>query len=434
MKNTTTTFENTTQCGENVNLMNILLQGRKLSFSERIYSFNDAITKINGKLRHTYFRVIESKAEREVTVKNDNGSVQKMLMFGSNNYLGLANHPYVLKKVKSVINEAGVGIGGPPILNGYTKGMQELEERLSALKGSEDTLIFSSGYNANIGLVSGLCKPSDIVLADEYSHASFFDGVKMSRCKCLTFRHNDIKELEQLLYKHSDCKENLFVAVEGVYSMDGDLCPLDNIIPLCKKYNAILLVDDAHATGVLGAKGGGIHDHFELPVDKDIVLGTFSKAFAVNGGFISASRPVINYLRLMSRSYMFSAALPPVTIAAVLAGLDVLEKEPYLREKLHANVAYVTKKIGKYGLVSEPKAGIICLKVPDNANIKILARQFHEAGIFLNAVEFPAVPVHKQRFRISIMSSHTKKDIDTLATVVEEIWSKIPINLNLNIC
>lgn len=130
MKNTTTTFENTTQCGENVNLMNILLQGRKLSFSERIYSFNDAITKLNGKLRHTYFRVIESKAEREVTVKNDNGSVQKMLMFGSNNYLGLANHPYVLKKVKSVINEAGVGIGGPPILNGYTKGMQELEERL----------------------------------------------------------------------------------------------------------------------------------------------------------------------------------------------------------------------------------------------------------------------------------------------------------------
>ncbi len=427
MKNFTNTHENTTQSGENVSLVNILLKGRKLTFWERINSFNDQVTKLNGKLRHTYFRVVESKANREVDVKSCDGKTQKMLMFGSNNYLGLANHPYVLQKVKMVIDETGIGVGGPPILNGYTRGMQELEERLSILKGTEDTLVFSSGYNANLGLVTGLCKHSDTIIADEYSHASFFDGVKMAQCKCFTFKHNNINELEKLLLTYSSIKGNLFVAIEGVYSMDGDLAPLDKIIPLCNKYDAILLVDDAHGTGVLGENGGGVHDYYKIKPDHDIVLGTFSKAFAVNGGFISASKPVINYLRLMARSYMFSAALPPVTIAAVLAGLDIIEKEPYLIERLHDNVAYATMKLKKFGLVTEPKAGIIALKVPENANVRILARQFHDAGIFLNAVEFPAVPINKQRFRISIMAEHTYQDINKLATVVEDLWSKIPV-------
>ena len=427
MKNNTITHEDHAQNAENVSLVDILLKGRKLPFWERIGTFNDQIARLNGKLRHTYFRIIESKANREVIVKNDNGQKRKMLMFGSNNYLGLANHPYVIEKVKKAIDETGIGVGGPPILNGYTSGMRELEERLSALKGTEDTLIFSSGYNANLGLVSGLCKSSDIIIADEYSHASFFDGVRMTHCKCFTFRHNRADELEKLLMTYASTNGNVFVAVEGVYSMDGDLAPLNRIIPLCNKYDAVILVDDAHGTGVLGKKGGGIHDHYQISSANDIILGTFSKAFAVNGGFVSASRPVINFLRLIARSYMFSAALPPVTIAAVLAGLDVIERESHLLTRLHDNVAYAAKKLRKFGLVTEPKAGIIALKVPEGANIRILARKFHDAGMFLNAVEFPAVPVSKQRFRISIMADHTREDIDNLLGVVEELWSKIPV-------
>jgi len=411
--------------GEDVNLANILLNGRKLPFGERINMFNQLVGNLKGTQRHLYFRSVVSQADRIVTIIDYNGQHKKMLMFGSNNYLGLANHPYVLKYVKKAIEKFGVGIGGPPLLNGYSKLMKELEERLSALKGTEETLIFSSGYNANVGLVTGLCTPSDIILADEYSHASFFDGVKMLRGKCNSFRHNHVEGLNSLFEKYSStCDGNIFVAIEGVYSMDGDIAPLDKIIPLCRKYNAILLVDDAHGTGVLGVKGGGVHDHFNMPADKDIILGTFSKTFAVNGGFISAPKPIIHYLRFLSRPYMFSASLPPVTIAAVLAGLDVLENEPHLRKQLYENVKYVTHKLRKFGLASEPQSGIIALKVPDKANIRKLANQFHDAGIFLNAIEFPAVPLSKQRFRISIMANHTKKDLDKLVATVEEIWNK----------
>ena len=416
--------------GENANLASVLLKGRKMSFNQRIDSFYDLVRNLNGRIKCLYFRSVMSKTDREVEIGDEQGRRKKMLMFGSNNYLGLANHPYVVKKVKEAVDTYGVGIGGPPLLNGYTSLMRELEERLSALKGTEDTLIFSSGYNANVGLVTGLCTPEDIILADEYCHASFFDGVKMIKGKCFTFKHNDVSELTNLLKNHSkDLKGTLFVAVEGAYSMDGDIAPLDKIRPLCKKYKARLILDDAHSTGVLGENGGGTHEHFNLPAGDDIIMGTFSKSFAVNGGFISASKPIINYLRMMSRSYMFSASLPPVTIAAVIAGLDVLEKEPHLMKQLHENVAFATNGLRKFGLASEPKAGIIALKVPGNVDIRKLACHFHKAGIFLNAIEFPAVPLHKQRFRISIMATHTRKDLEKLIFIVEELWNKYVIPL-----
>ncbi len=423
MKNQSSKCASGTSYGENVTLASVALQSRKLSFHDRVNAFHDLVTRLNGQMQTLYFRSVHSKADREVSIIDHSGQTKKMLMFGSNNYLGLANHPHVVKSVKSAIDEFGVGIGGPPLLNGYTSAMRKLEEKLSDLKGTEDTMIFSSGYNANLGLVTGLCTPNDILIADEYSHASFFDGVKMLRGKCYTFKHNDTAQLEKLLITHAKEKVNLFVAVEGVYSMDGDIAPLDRIVPLCKKYKAVLLVDDAHGTGVLGASGGGIHDHYGLRVDEDIILGTFSKTFAVSGGYISASKPVINYLRMMARSYMFSASLPPVTIAAVLAGMEVIEKEPWLITNLHDNVAYATEKLEKFGLATEPQAGIIALKVPPKVDIRKLAAQFHEAGIFINAVEYPAVPLSKQRFRISFMATHTRSDIDRLAGVVEEIWN-----------
>jgi len=240
MKNQTNNSASGITYGENVTLASVALQSRKLSFRDRVNSFHDLITRLNGDIQSLYFRSVHSKADREVTIIDHSGHTKKMLMFGSNNYLGLANHPHVVKSVTSAIREFGVGIGGPPLLNGYTTAMRKLEERLSEIKGTEDTMIFSSGYNANLGLVTGLCTPNDVLIADEYSHASFFDGVKMLRGKCFTFKHNDTVQLEQLLIKQAKETTNLFVAVEGVYSMDGDMAPLDIIAPLCKKYNAVL--------------------------------------------------------------------------------------------------------------------------------------------------------------------------------------------------
>ncbi|MCG8698206.1 MAG: aminotransferase class I/II-fold pyridoxal phosphate-dependent enzyme, partial [Bacteroidales bacterium] len=359
------------------------------------------------------------------TVKDADGRCKDMLMFGSNNYLGFANHPYIKQQVKRAIDKYGVGVAGPPLLNGYTSLMQELEERLSHLKGTESTLIYSSGYNANLGLVTGLCTAKDILIADEYCHASFFDGVQMLKSKCYVFKHNRIDQLKSLLQEHSaNCDGTIFVATEGIFSMDGDVAPLNEIIPIVKKYNATLLLDDAHATAVIGSQLGGSHDFFKIPVHDDIILGTMSKAFGVNGGFISGPKPVIDYLRLLSRSYMFSAALPTMTLASVLAGLDILENEPYCVDQLHDNVRYVTRKLERFGLAAEPKGGIIALMVPTHADIRLLARDYHDAGIFLNAIEYPAVPFSKQRFRISCMATHTREDLDRLIAVTEEIWYK----------
>ena len=313
-------------------------------------------------------------------------------------------------------------MSGPPLLNGYSKLMAELEYRLSELKGTEDSLIFSSGYNANLGLITGICSRSDLIIADEYYHASFFDGIRLIKGKCITFKHNNTVELESLLSKNKSNRDT-FIAVEGVYSMDGDLAPLDKIVDLARKYDAHVLLDDAHGTGVLGFKGEGTLDEFGLKWNNEIILGTFSKSFAVNGGFITGSKELINYLRFMARSYMFSASLPPVTIAAVLAGLDVMENEPWRRIQLKSNISYLARKLYKYGLETTPKAGIIALNIPENANIRKMANEFDKAGIFLNAIEFPAVPISKQRFRISVSANHTKDDLKKLVAAVEEIWT-----------
>jgi glycine C-acetyltransferase len=411
--------------GENFNLQEILLKGKKLSLDDRLFYFSKFIRDNEKKSQNQYCRQILSKADREVTIfDRQTGKPRKMLMFGSNNYLGLASHPYVCEAVRKAIRKYGVGIGGPPLLNGYTTLMHSLEERLSAFKHAEDTIIFPCGFSANMGLISGLLTENDAICYDECSHASIFDGVKMSKTKGFVFRHNSMDRLRFLLGESAgQCGGQVFVSVEGVYSMDGDLAPLDRIVELCQEHRAILIVDDAHGTGIMGKSGKGTSEHFGVSGKIDINMGTFSKVFAVTGGFISSSRPVIQYLRFFARPYMFSASIPPVILAAVHAGLDVIEKEPERRIELFRNVQYVTDRLRETGLVTEPGAAIIALRVPLNMNIRVAANEFHQEGIFINSIEYPAVPVREQRFRISIMATHTREDLDRLIGCVERVWS-----------
>ena len=405
-----------------INFSSVVKKGIALNLNKRLSSFTQALQNQVGGEEHLYFRIIDSATDREVRITDKNGVKNKMLMFGSNNYLGLANHPYVIEKVKKAIKKFGLGVAGPPLLNGYTRLMAELESRLSLLKGTEETMIFSSGYNANLGLIKGLCSKNDLIVADEYNHASFFDGVKLAKTKCITFKHNNTAELNNIL-KTNSAQRDTYVAVEGVYSMDGDLAPLPEIVELANKYKAHVLLDDAHGTGVLGFNGEGTLDELGLNWNNEIILGTFSKTFAVNGGFVTGSKELINYLRFMARSYMFSASLPPVTVAAVLAGLDVMENEPWRRIQLKNNIRFLFKKLEKYGLETIPKAGIIALNIPENYNIRKMANQFHQAKIFVNAIEYPAVPKNKERFRISVSANHTENDLLKLVTTVEEIWT-----------
>ncbi len=413
--------------GENFDLRQMLLCGKRLRLRERTSMFTAFLDDLAANNHLLQMRCITSAADREVTVIDpQTGSPKQMLMFGSNSYLGISNHPYVKERVHQAIREYGVGIGGPPLLNGYTRLHRELEERLAALKGTEDAMIFPAGYSANVGLVTGLVNETDTVLYDIYSHASFCDGIKMSGVTSAHFPHNNIAKLTGLLdanRKRTD--QDLFVGVEGVYSMDGDLAPLDVIVPLCKSHGAILIVDDAHGTGVMGEHGRGTAERFGLEGQIDITMGTFSKTFSATGGFIAASKPIISYLRFFARSYMFSASLPPTVIATVLGGLDVMEREPERFRQLWDNVAYANEGLRDLGFSLKSESPIFPLIVPVGMDLREAAHRFHEAGIFVNSIEYPAVPISQQRFRVSLMATHAKQDIDRLLEVVSKIWSSL---------
>ncbi len=410
--------------GENFDLRDILVRGRKMNLQKKTEFFDSFINDLQSNKQMLHLRIISSPADREVKVVDSyTGEVRSMLMFGSNNYLGLANHPYVKEFVCRMIRKYGTGIGGPPLLNGYTALHHELEERLAHLKGAEDVLIFSSGYGANVGLVSALMNNEDLVVYDSYSHASFHDGIKMSGAQAVHFSHNDVRLLAQTLERTESMNfKDRFVGVEGVYSMDGDISPLDKIVPICKRNNAILIVDDAHGTGVMGKSGSGTAEHFGLDGEVDITMGTFSKTFAVTGGFVAASKSIINYLRFFARSYMFSASLSPTVVASVLAALDVIEKEPELYQKLRDNINYTAACLNQLGFPANSLTPIFPLRVPVNMNIRNASFEFHQKGIFINSIEYPAVPKSQQRFRISIMATHTKEDIDRLIEAIAEIW------------
>ena len=416
----------TYQGGENFDLRKILLHGRKQRIHERAEFFQQFLRDLKQRNEMGCMRVIGSAADREVTVVDpETGERRRMLMFGSNNYLGLANHPYVKEQMTAAVREFGCGVGGPPLLNGYTTLHHALEERLADLKGAEDAMLFSSGYAANVGLISGLAHSGDRVIYDAYSHASFIDGITMAGVPSFHFPHNDVEALRALLDREREaCAGDLYVGVEGVYSMDGDLPPLRTILNLCNSRDAILLLDDAHGTGTMGPSGHGTPEHFGLKGNIPVVMGTFSKTFAVTGGFVAAARPLVDYLRFFSRSYMFSASLPPPVVASVLAGLDVLECEPDRVEQLHRNVAYAAETFRNLGFEVGGETPILPLRVPSDMDIRSAAREFHAQGIFVNSIEYPAVPANQQRFRISIMASHTREDIDRLAGTVEQIWSE----------
>ncbi|HEX7356493.1 MAG TPA: pyridoxal phosphate-dependent aminotransferase family protein [Ignavibacteriaceae bacterium] len=412
--------------GENFDLRDILLKGRRIPLEDRVNLFGDFLYNLSSNKQMLHLRCISSPSDREVEVFDEYlGITRRMLMFGSNNYLGFANNPYIKDYVKKIIDKYGIGIGGPPLLNGYTKIHKELEERLASLKGAEDALIFSSGYGANVGLVSALVGPDDYVVYDQYSHASFYDGMKMCNARGIHFLHNNVENLKARLEDARKLNpKNIYVGVEGVYSMDGDVAPLDEIVTVCKDYDAILLVDDAHGTGTIGKYGGGSGEYFGLDSEIDITMGTFSKSFAVTGGFVTAAKPIIDYLRYFARSYMFSASISPVTIASVLAGLDLLENDPTILNSLHSNIRYAAGLLNKIGFNTASGTPIIPLRVPTEMNIRDAGYKFHQRGIFINSIEYPAVPVSQQRFRISITANHTKEDINKLVEVVEEIWGE----------
>lgn len=404
----------------------IFQETKEKGVHKRAVAFNGMMKSRKKRKTQFYSRIIATETSAEVIIEDYyTNKKKKMLMFGSNDYLGFASNPFIKKRVIDAISKFGIGSGGPPLLNGYTTLHQQLEEQLAAMKKTDGCMLFASGYSANVGLISAIMdSDNDQFYFDRLSHASTIDGLKMGKGKQLFFKHNDAESLEAQLKKYGQNAVNKYIGVEGVYSMDGDTAKLDEIIKVAKKYNALTILDDAHGTLVLGKNGGGTAEHYDVEDDIDLTLGTFSKSFAVNGGFVCGAKDLTDYLKFVARSYVFSASIPVSSVAAVLAGLELSKREPERRTQLKANVTYVKNKLRDYGLVVEPEAAIIAIGIPMNMNIEKLLYAIHEQGIFLNTIEYPVVKLNEQRIRISIMATHTKAHLDKLVAVIDDCWNR----------
>jgi len=383
--------------------------------------FSECIADARAKGYHTYRRVATEGMDHRVMILDpETGREREFIMLGSNNYLGLAMHPKLIEAAIEATRRFGTSMGGPPLLNGTTTLHRELEERLAAFKRCEDAIVFPTGYAANAGAISALVRKGDMVVADRLAHASIFDGCRLAGGTMYTFRHNSAEHLDLVLREKAAAAGGTLVAVEGVYSMDGDLPPLPEILDVAKRRGAVLLVDEAHATGVTGRTGRGTVEHYGLEGQVDLVMGTLSKALASLGGFICGRKDVVTYLRYYARSYFFSASPPPASMAAAIAALDLVDQEHWRIERLWENIAYLKEKLRDLGFdCLESRSAIIPIMIGDELTCRKFSRRLHELGIFANPVPYPAVPKNKTRLRLSVMATHTREDLDRANEALE---------------
>ena len=364
---------------------------------------------------YPYFREITSDQDTEVKI---NG--KKVLMFGSNSYLGLTNHPKIKEAAIKATKKYGTGCAGSRFLNGTLDIHTQLEKRLAKFVGKDDALIYSTGFQVNLGVVSCLTGREDYIITDESDHASIVDGFRLSFSKRLKYRHNDMFELEQRL-KMCDPDAVKLVVTDGVFSMEGDVANLPKMVELCKQYNAALMVDEAHGFGVFGRNGRGVCDHFGVTDDVDLIMGTFSKSFASLGGFIATDEVTANYLRHNSRSYIFSASITPASTAAANAALDIMESEPERFDRLWDVTNYALEGFRSMGCeIGNTCTPIIPLYVRDNDKTFLVTRMLLDDGIFVNPVVAPAVPPQDTLIRISFMATHTREQVDVLLEKIEK--------------
>ena len=363
-----------------------------------------------------FFRAIEETEASTVTVKG-----QKQIMIGSNNYLGLTHHPLVKEAAIKAIEKYGTGCTGSRFLNGNLNIHEELDEKLADFLGHEKAIVFSTGMQANLGALSALCGPKDLMLFDSENHASIIDSSRLSLGTTFKYKHNDMSSLEELLESNVSRFNRVIIVADGVFSMTGDILKLPEVVALAKKYGAYVYVDDAHGMGVMGPQGRGTMHHFELANQVDFNMGTFSKSFASIGGVISGSKDAIDYVRHSARSFMFSASMPPAAVATVSACIDAVKSDPTILTNLWSNVEMMRngfKELGFYTYGSQTP--IIPIFVGDDMKALQMTKFLEANGVFATPVLPPAVPKGEALIRTSYMASHNKEDLKTVLQVFKE--------------
>jgi 8-amino-7-oxononanoate synthase len=362
---------------------------------------------------YPFYHKLESGQDTVVYMKG-----KKILMFGSNSYLGLTNHPELKEAAKEAISKYGTGASGSRLMNGNLDLHEELEEKLAQFVGKPSATVFSTGFQANVGTIPSLLGRNDYLIIDEKSHASIIEGSRLSFAKTLKYKHNDMQSLETILTKTDKTKATLIVT-DGVFSMEGDIVPLDKIVELAEDYNASIMLDDAHGLGVMGIDGAGTASHYNLVDKTDIIMGTFSKSLASLGGFVASDSSTINYIKHHARALIFSAGIPPASAATVLKALDIIKSEPHRIEKLWKNTRYAKKcLIDADFKIGNSETPIIPIFVGENVKTYAFASVLIKNGLYVNPVVHPAVEVGKAILRFSLMATHTTEQINQAVDIL----------------
>jgi 8-amino-7-oxononanoate synthase len=369
---------------------------------------------------YTFFRPIESAQDPEVSIGG-----RRLLMLGSNNYLGLTNDPRIKEAATEAVRKYGSGCAGSRWLNGTLDLHVRLEERLASFMRKEAALSFSTGFQVNLGVISCLIGKGDTVYLDKQDHACIIDGARLSFGNVRKFRHNDTGDLRRQIADGPAAKGRLIV-IDGVYSMEGDIAPLPDIVAIAREFGAALMVDDAHGIGVLGRGGRGTAEHFGLEEEVDLIMGTFSKSMASVGGFVAGDSKVIDFIRHTARTMVFSAAAPPAAVAAALATVDIMEREPERRERLWENTRFFAKELRRRGFdIGESQTPIVPIIVGEDVTALRMARLLQDEGVFVNCVLTPGALPGRSLIRASLMATHTREQLSRGLEAIEKVGREV---------
>lgn len=391
--------------------------------------FQNELNRLKKKGLYRTLKKVTSPVDTTVTI---NG--REVILFSSNNYLGLANHPALKKAAISVLQNYGSGAGASRLISGNLEIHEELEQRIAAFKKCSAAIIFSTGYMANIGAITSLAGKNDLILSDQLNHASIIDGCRLSTAETKIYPHKDLAALEKILRQALSRHEkggynNIFFITDGIFSMDGDITPLPDLLKIADRYNAFVILDDAHATGVIGKNGGGTAEYFDLADNERLIqIGTFSKAMGSLGGYVAGHELIIEFLRNRARSFIYSTALPPSVSASSIAAINILEKDKALLQSLQHNIDRFKKGITEIGYGSvEIETPIIPIIIGDADLTMEFADALLKKGVYAPGIRPPTVPENQSRIRVSLMSSHTGDQIDTALSVFEEEGKRLEI-------
>jgi 8-amino-7-oxononanoate synthase len=369
---------------------------------------------------YSFFRVVESAQDPDVVIDG-----RRLVMLGSNNYLGLTNDPRVKEAAIAAIRKYGSGCAGSRFLNGTLDLHVELEDRLARFMRQESAVVFATGFQVNLGAISCLVGKGDVVYLDKQDHACIIDGARLSFGDIRKFRHNDPADLRRQMKNDATARGRL-VVVDGVFSMEGDVAPLPELVSAARDFDAAIMVDDAHGIGVLGRTGRGTAEHFDLEHDVDLIMGTFSKSMASVGGFIAGEATVVDYIKHRARTLIFSAAPPPSSVAAALATVDIMENEPERRERLWENTRFFSESLRTLGFdTGDSETPVVPVVVGEDLTALKMVQRLHEEGVFVNCVLSPATPPGRALIRTSLMATHTREQLSRALDAIDRVGREV---------